>query len=362
MAQTNMSAQMADSMMARCQDLKWHYDHGFLVYAIHHVGLRTGQHKYLDFGRRYVDTFVQQDGSIRTYLDDEFNLDQVNPGKNLFLVWKASHDDRYRKAIEILRDQLRHHPRTPSRGFWHKQIYPNQMWLDGVFMASPFYAEYGQAFGEGQAFDDIIHQVKLLESHARDPKTGLLYHAWDESHAQRWADKESGCSPHFWGRAMGWFAMALVDILDYFPKEHKDRPELVASLGRLAAAVARVQDRSGLYWQVLDQPERQGNYLESSATGMFAYALAKGARMAYIDRDRYLTVAKKAYEGLVNARITRDSDGQVSLQGVCSVAGLGGNPYRDGSFEYYISEKVVANDYKGVGAFILAALELEAAD
>jgi unsaturated rhamnogalacturonyl hydrolase len=235
------------------------------------------------------------------------------------------------------------------------------MWLDGLFMASPFYAEYGQAFGEAQAFDDIIHQVKLLESHARDGKTGLLYHAWDESREQRWANKETGCSAHFWGRAMGWFAMALVDVLDYFPKEHKDHAVLIVSLGGLAEAVAKVQDPSGLFWQVLDQPERQGNYLESSATSMFAYALAKGSRLGYLDKDRYLPVARRAYQGLVDTRITRDSDGLVSLQGVCSVAGLGGNPYRDGSFEYYISEKVVANDYKGVGAIILAALELESA-
>jgi unsaturated rhamnogalacturonyl hydrolase len=228
-------------------------------------------------------------------------------------------------------------------------------------MAAPFYAAFARTFDEPSAFDDIAHQIILIEQHTRDPNTGLLYHAWDASTQQRWANQETGCSPHFWGRAMGWYAMALVDVLDEFPVEHPRRAEIVAILGRLAAAVTQVQDAtSGLWYQVLDQGARAGNYLEASASCMFVYALARGARQGYLPAD-YLAAARQGYEGIVRDLITVDSQGLVTLERVCAVAGLGGDPYRDGSFAYYVGERVAANDYKGVGPFILASLELERA-
>ena len=258
-----------------------------------------------------------------------------------------------------LRRQLAGHPRTRSGGFWHKHIYPNQMWLDGIYMAAPFYAEYARTFDEPDAFDDIAHQIILIEEHTRDPQTGLLYHAWDESKQQPWADPETGCSPHFWGRAMGWYAMAIVDVLDYFPENHPRREAIIAILRRVSDALTRVQDEAtGLWFQVLDQREREGNYLESSASCMFVYALAKGVRKSYLP-EQFLAAARRGYRGILQEFITVDATGLVSLDKTCAVAGLGGNPYRDGSFAYYVGEKVAANDYKGVGPFILASLEME---
>jgi unsaturated rhamnogalacturonyl hydrolase len=354
-----LSVPFARTMMQSYRDFKWHYDHSFIVRSIEQVGVENEISAFIEYGRSYVDTFVTDEGAIRTFQDDEFNLDQVNPGRNVFRLYHKTKLEKYKNAIEILREQLRHQPRTPSKGFWHKKIYPNQMWLDGLFMASPFYAEYGQTFGESAAFDDILAQVHLFQAHARDPKTGLLFHAWDESKEQRWANKETGCSPHFWGRAMGWYVMALVDILDHFPQNHAGRPELISALSMALTAALKVQDTSGMWWQVLDLGGKEGNYLESSATSMFVYALAKGVRMGYLPAEPFLAAARKGYEGMVKQKVTIDAQGQVFLNGICSVAGLGGTPYRDGSFAYYISEKVVPNDFKGAGAFLLASLEIE---
>jgi unsaturated rhamnogalacturonyl hydrolase len=278
----------------------------------------------------------------------------------LFPLLRATGDDRYRRALALLRRQLATHPRTDSGGFWHKQIYPYQIWLDGVYMAGPFYAEYAQSFDEPAGFDDVAHEIILTERQTRDAHTGLPYHAWDERRQQPWADPATGCSPHFWGRAIGWYAMAIVDVLDYFPPDHPQRPELIAIFARLAEAVAQVQDpATGLWWQILDHPARAGNYLEASASAMFAYAIAKAARKGYLPPE-WLGVARSAYQGILRELISVDDRGLVTLERVCAVAGLGGNPYRDGSYEYYVGEPIRPNDYKGVGPFILASLELEA--
>jgi unsaturated rhamnogalacturonyl hydrolase len=233
------------------------------------------------------------------------------------------------------------------------------MWLDGIYMGCPFYAEFAATFDEPAAFDDIAFQIITIEKHTRDPRTGLLYHAWDESCQQRWANPVTGCSPHFWGRAMGWYVMALVDVLDHFPPEHAARQEFLTILQRTLSAVACVQDEStGLWWQVLDQGNRLGNYLEASGTCMIVYAIAKGVRNGYLD-ESWLPIAARGFEGLLNHLVTVDDEGQINLHGICSSAGLGGNPYRDGSFEYYVSEPIATNDLHGVGAFILAAIEME---
>jgi unsaturated rhamnogalacturonyl hydrolase len=353
---------MADSLIRRHspEAARWHYEEGLALKAIDQVGRATGAAGYLHFVKDTADLFVGPDGAIRTYRADEYNLDQINPGKVLFPLYRDTGDERYRKAILLLRGQLERQPRTDSGGFWHKQIYPHQMWLDGLYMAAPFYAEYARTFGEPAGLDDVAHQFILAERHTRDPGTGLLYHAWDESRQQRWASPDTGCSPHFWGRAMGWYAMALADALDFFPADHPRRQEILAIFERLAEAVARVQDQAtGLWYQVLDQGGRAGNYLEASASCMFAYALARGARLGYLPASS-LAAARKGYEGIVRDLISVDADGLLTLDRICAVAGLGGNPYRDGSYEYYVGEPVAANDYKGVGPFILASLEIEA--
>ena len=355
------SIRMADAAIARYSPdaAKWHYEHGLLLKSIEQVWHATGQVKYWHFVKDAVDQFVAADGSIRTYRVDEYNLDQINSGKLLFSLWHATGDERYRAASRLLRRQLRSQPRTESGGFWHKLIYPFQMWLDGIYMASPFYAQYTLLFDEPAGFDDVVHQIVLMEEHARDPQTGLLYHAWDERKQQRWANPDTGCSPHFWGRAMGWYAMAIVDVLDYLPADHAARPTLIAILARLIPAVLKVQDQAThLWYQVLDQGSRAGNYLEASASCMFVYAIAKAVRMGYLAKTA-LDVAHTGYQGILDNLIRVDDQGLVNLEKVCSVAGLGGTPYRDGSYEYYVNEEIATNDYKGVGPFILASLEME---
>lgn len=356
------SVRMADSMIKRHAPgaAKWHYEHGLLLLAIQRVWRATGEARFWNHVKETVDQFIEPDGTIRTYDPEEYNLDQINSGRLLFPLYRSTGDDRYKHAIMRLRRQLASQPRTPSGGFWHKQIYPNQMWLDGIYMAAPFYAEFARSFDEPAAFDEIAHQMMLVEQHTRDPRTGLLYHAWDESKQQRWAGPETGCSPHFWGRAMGWYAMALVDVLDYFPDEHPRRGAIIAILKRLAEAVAEVQDQAtGLWYQVLDQGQHAGNYLEASASCMFTYAIAKAVRQGHLPAEMG-GMARKGYAGIVRDLITVDAQGLVTLEKVCAVAGLGGHPYRDGSYEYYVNEKVKPNDYKGVAPFILASLELEA--
>ena len=338
---------------------KWTYDHGLVLKGIERVWINTGDKQYFDFIQRSMDHFVANDGSIRTYSLDEYNIDNILPGRNLLFLYKATRQEKYNKAAALLRRQLKTHPRTSEGGFWHKKIYPWQMWLDGLYMGEPFYAEYAATFNEPAAFDDIAKQFILMERHSRDDKTGLLYHGWDESKQQRWADPQTGRSPNFWGRAMGWYAMALVDTLDYFPEKHKQRAELVAILNRLAHALAKYQDpRSGLWYQVLDKDTAKGNYLESSAACMFVYALSKGVRDGHLP-DSYMQVAENGYRGILRAFVKTDTNGRLNLEGTVNVGGLGGNPYRDGSYEYYLSEKVVTNDPKGIGALLLAATEME---
>jgi unsaturated rhamnogalacturonyl hydrolase len=328
--------------------------------GIEQVWLRTGDQSCFDTIKHNIDAYVEADGSIRTYRIDEYNVDQINTGKLLFGLWRETGDPRYQKAAALLRDQLRTHPRTSENGFWHKNIYPHQMWLDGIYMQGPFYAEYAKTFDDPAGLDDVAHQIILIERHTRDPKTGLLYHGWDESKTQRWADPETGCSPHFWGRAIGWYMMAIPDVLDHLPENHPQREPIITILRDTAAALVRVQDpASGVWYQVLDQGNRAGNYLEASASCMIVYGIAKAIRQGCLD-ESYRDLALRAYQGILDHFITLDAQGLTDLNRVCSVAGLGGTPYRDGSFDYYISEPIVTNDPKGVGAFILASVEIEA--
>jgi unsaturated rhamnogalacturonyl hydrolase len=341
---------------------RWNYEQGVLLKGIEGVWLDTADGNYFRYIQHITDRFINDDGTIRTYRPEEYNIDTVLPGRNLLLLYKVTGQEKYRKAAELLREQLKTHPRTSEGGFWHKKIYPSQMWLDGLYMGEPFYAEYAATFHEDADFDDIAKQFVLMETHARDTKTGLLYHGWDESKKQRWADPQTGHSPNFWGRALGWYAMALVDTLDYFPKDHQKRAELLAILKRLAVAIEKYQEpKSGLWYEVLDKGQEKGNYPEASASCMFVYALAKAVRQGYLPAS-YFKVAQKGYEGIKSQFVETTPEGQVNLKGTVSVAGLGGNPYRDGSYEYYLSEKVVTNDPKGVGAFLMAANEMEIAD
>lgn len=338
---------------------RWNYEQGLMLEALHQMGKITGNKRYFAFIRANIDRYIDESGSIKTYKYDDFNLDNVAVGRALLTLYEGTGEKKYKYAADTLRRQLKNQPRTHEGGFWHKQIYPYQMWLDGLFMAEPFYAWYAKRFKEQKAFDDIVNQFVFIAKHTRDPKTGLYYHGWDESKQQRWADPQTGCSPNFWGRGMGWYAMALVDVLDFLPKNHPRRHELIAILKDVSAVTLKFRDaKTHLWYQVLDQGPREGNYLEASASCMFTYAFAKGARKGYLDK-KYLAAAKESFQGIVNNLISVDASGFVNLLHTCQGAGLGGNPYRDGSYEYYIGERQRTNDMKGYGPLLLAAIELE---
>ena len=364
-----LSVQMVESEIARMPQswmldfskaLKWNYCHGLELQAFLDVADQYPQYQqFVDYAISYADTIVQPDGSILTYKKERFNIDHVNPGKILFRLYDRTKEEKYRKALDMLRSQLAEQPRTSEGGFWHKKIYPSQMWLDGLYMGAPFYAEYTVRFGSPADYEDIVRQFEIVAEHTYDPQTGLYRHAWDESRQMAWSDSITGQAPHVWGRAVGWYMMAMVDVLSILPDDYAGRERISKILLPLSETLLKYQDnKTGAWYQVLDLPQREGNYLETSCTSMFAYAFMKGARLGYLPAE-FQTAGMKAYQGLVDNFLKKDDQGNLTLTQICGVAGLGGNPYRDGSFDYYIHEIIRDNDPKGVAPFIMAALEAE---
>jgi unsaturated rhamnogalacturonyl hydrolase len=352
------SVRMADSVMKRNPSLAtWDYETGLILKAIAQVWQTTNDSKYYDYIVANYDRWVNSDGSInRHYVFDEYQLDHIAAGKLLFLLYRTTGNEKYNKAIRLLRSQLEKQPRTGEGGFWHKKIHAYQMWLDGIYMACPFCAEYAKTLDEPAGFDDVAKQIILMARHTRDPKTGLFYHGWDEKRVEVWADPVTGHSPHFWGRGLGWYSMGIVDVLDYVPKSHPQRKAVIEIYQNMICAVVKVQDaETGLWYQVLDQGGRAGNYLEASASCMFVCAIAKGVRMGYID-PKYLDAAKRGYAGIIKRFVQVDSAGLVNLNWICRAAAF--DNASDGSYQYYISRPIVTNDMKGVGPFILASVEM----
>jgi unsaturated rhamnogalacturonyl hydrolase len=344
---------------------KWTYEEGVLLDGMTAEWHVTGDARYFNYVKETVDPHLVGDASgaqpILGYPEDQHSLDNIKTGQALLTMYRVTLNLKYYRAAKYVRDQLRLQKKTPSGGFWHKDIYPNQMWLDGAYMAGPFLAQYGATVHEPEDFDEVAHELLLMDRKMRDPKTGLMRHGWDESKKMPWADPATGLSPEVWGRAMGWYGMALVDVLDWMPVDHPQRGALVEALRRTAAAIAKAQDRdTGLWWQVMDQPGKAGNYLESSASAMFVYTLAKGVRMGYLPQADEAN-ARRGWDGLQKRFLTSTPDGHVSFGGTVKVGGLGGTPYRSGTFDYYVHEPVIADDAKGVGAFLLAGSEMEQA-
>lgn len=367
------SVNMADSQIARSGakhawtqggGAKWDYTAGLFTLSLLKLNERVPHPGYVAFTTNAIGSFITPDGNIRDYRLDEHNIDNIAPGKTVLALYQLTKEERYRKAAALMRKQLDTHPRTAEGGFWHKRRYTNQMWLDGLFMGAPFYAEFTKLFnGPATDYDDVAKQFRLVDKYLYDSKTGLFYHGWDEKHNQPWANPTTGTSSNFWGRGLGWYAMACVDVLDFLPPDHAARPEIIAELKKVCDGVVKWQDaNSGLWWQVLDQGPRPGNYLEATASAMFVYAMAKGVNKGHLARD-YVSAILKGYQGIVEKLIKTDATGQVILTQCCQVSGLGftaskGQP-RDGSFGYYVSEPIVENDLKGVGPFILAGIELQ---
>ncbi len=362
------SKRMAESIMQRApeswmndfqDDLKWTYTIGLVLNSMVEVSEAYDKPVYFEYARAYGDTMVNADGDIHGYEMAKFNIDMIAPGPLLFSLYERTGEEKYRKAIETLAYQLKWQPRTTEGGYWHKLRYPWQMWLDGLFMGEPFQAEYAVTFDKPQMFDHVIDQFVLAEKNMRDPETGLLYHAWDESRVQRWADDKTGTSEHFWSRAMGWYVMGLVDVLDLLPEDHPRRQELIDILNRTMESVLEVRDPETKVWyQVLNYPDREGNYLESTGSTMFTYVMIRGVNEGYLP-NAYRATAEESWKGILEQFIREDPNGEIHLTMGCSVAGLGGDPYRDGSYEYYISEPVRDNDPKGIGPFMRTALEFE---
>ena len=362
--QISWALKMADAVMTRYDSLvtyngkapKYEYDLAFLGSAIDRLGANDS--KYAAYAKAYIDYFVQSDGTINGHKTEDYNIDRVRPGLNMLELYKLTGEEKYKKAIETLVNQMKNQPRTKSGGFWHKKIYPYQMWLDGIYMGSPFLARYAKDFNQPEWFDEVTFQIQEIYRETLDENTGLLYHAWDESREQRWCNPETGQSKHFWSRAEGWYVMAIVDVLDYLPENHKDRAAIIEILNKVCAALLKVQDeKTGLWYQVLDMGGKEGNYLEASGTAMFIYTFAKGAKNGYLDK-KYLYIAEKAFESMVTVMIKTGDDGLPVLTNTCGACGLGGNPYREADYNYYVTEKQVDNDQKGVAPFILAAIEL----
>ena len=338
---------------------KWNYIDGCMITGILERYEITGEARFLDFADRFLSGFVEEDGRIRTYDPAEYSLDNVNPAKNLFTLYDLTGKEKYRKALELVRSQLSTMPRTPEGNFWHKLIYPNQVWLDGIYMALPFYMEYEKRFDAQKDCEDICRQIANVEIRMRDSKTGLYYHGYDASRKMYWADPDTGCSPNFWLRAEGWFILGLVDVLEIM----KDLPmgaesvHLQHMLLDLAKALSKYQDPSGLWYQLIALPELAGNYLETSGTALISAALLKAVRLGFLP-ESFRAVGEKAFYGIVDHRLTKNADGTPCVTGICLVGGLGGEQHRDGSAAYYLSEPVVQNDAKGVGPLLLAYTEM----
>ena len=356
----------ADSEMKRFPKA-YQLDHGKRLYFGYSQGLgcqamldvwkQTGDKKYLDYVVQWADTIINDLGEIHLYKVETYNVDYINSGKVLFDVYKQTGNEKYKLAMDRLIKQMSVHPRTLEGAFWHKLIYQHQIWLDGLYMASPFLAQYAVTFNKPEWIEDVMNQFLICAKHTYDPATGLYYHAWDESKNQLWANKVTGQSPNFWGRSIGWWYMALVDILDFIPEEHPQRGQLIRIINGLAETLPKYQDKTGLWYQVLDKGDKEGNYLEASVSSMFMYSYAKAVNKGYIDK-KYKAIAEKAYDGLMKNLIVKNADGTLTLTKCCAVSGLGGNPYRDGSFEYYVNERIRDNDAKATGPFIMGCLQL----
>ena len=345
---------------------KWNYTTGLELKSFLDAAKRYELPEVVDYVRAWADTMATEKGEIYSYKKSNYNVDHICPARIYFDLHDmyGDQDKRYRRVTRRVREQLDSHPRTQSGEFWHKQVYPNQVWLDGFYMALPFYTEYTKRYAPKELrdslFADIAHQFTAGAKNTYDPATGLFRHAWDESRSMFWCDPETGLSEHAWGRATGWYAIALVEVLDYMPKDHPGHKALVDQLNYLLEVLPKWADpQTGMWYQVLDCPEREGNYQEATCSIMFTYAFLKGLRRGYIDRSHEEYILG-LYPKFIDRFIRENSDGTISMTDCCAVGGLGGKQMRKGDFEYYLSEPIIENDCKGVGPFIWASLEWEA--
>lgn len=341
---------------------KWNYIDGCMIKAILEMYAITKDEKYFKFADAFIDYKVNEDGTIDGYDVNELNIDNVNAGKTLFELYDLTGKEKYRKAIDLVYSQIENMPRTKEGNFWHKNIYPNQVWLDGLYMCQPFYMEYETRFNEKKNYNDIFNQFAQVVKNMRDSETGLYYHAYDSSREMFWCDKVTGLSQNFWLRALGWYSMALLDTLDKTDISDNETyrnayDEMKKTFVDLMDSMLRYQDKSGMWYQVVNVGGMEKNYLETSGSAIMAYALLKGVRLGFLP-ESYRENGKKAFQGICDKYLSTDEEGNLHLDGICLVAGLGGKEMRAGTFDYYMSEPVVKDDAKGVGPFLLAYTEM----
>ena len=335
----------------------WNYIDGCMIKAIIELFLITRNHRYLDFADAFTGRFVREDGSIESYDPKEYNLDHVNAGKTLFDLYKLTGKEKYRRAMDTVYSQLKEQPRTSTGNFWHKKIYPHQIWLDGLYMAQPFYMQYEAEYNGCKNCEDSYQQFLQVYGRMRDPLNGLYYHAYDDSRQMFWCDKVTGLSENFWLRAMGWYAMALIDTMEVMPESMAcQKARLNTIYKELIDAMLPYQDQAtGMWYQVVNRGGIAPNYLEESGSAIFAYAIMKSVRLHYLPEE-YFKYGQKAFDGICSTSLS-EKDGSLQLGGICLVAGLGNTDMREGTFEYYMREPVVENEAKGIAPLILAYIE-----
>lgn len=336
----------------------WDYIDGCMIKAVLEMYSITGDKKYLEFADGFVDFKVNDDGSITGYNADELNIDNVNAGKTLFELYDLTGKEKYRKAMDNIYSQIQKMPRTAEGNFWHKKIYPNQVWLDGMYMGQPFYMEYDTRFGGKAHYEDIKNQFANVIRIMKNPLNGLYYHAYDSSREAFWCDKVTGLSQNIWLRAIGWYSMALLDTYEKADSEETEIRKLLSDAFKdLCSSMIKYQHESGLWYQVVNFGGMERNYLETSGSSIMAYALLKGTRLGLLTEE-YREYGIKAFRGVTRDRLTVDEKGDIHLDGICLVAGLGGNNNRPGTYDYYMSEPVVKDDAKGVGPYLIAYTEM----
>lgn len=335
----------------------WNYMDGCMIKAVIELYHITKKEEYLAFADQFIDYFVNEDGSILSYDPKEYNLDNVNAGKTLFDLYELTGKEKYRKAIDTVYSQLKGQPRTSTGNFWHKMIYPNQIWLDGLYMAQPFYMQYELTYNHGANCMDSYHQFLNVYRLMRDLRNGLYYHAYDDSKEAFWCDKVTGLSDNFWLRALGWYAMALIDTMEVMPEAlGAEKAELNRIYKELIDSMLPYQDEeSGMWYQVVNRGGIMPNYLETSGSAIFAYAIMKSVRLGFLE-DSYFTYGQRAFDGICGKYLS-EKDGELQLDGICLVAGLGNTEMREGTFDYYMREPIVKNEAKGVAPLILAYIE-----
>lgn len=327
---------------------RWHYHQGVFLYGMWLVWKKTRNVQYFDYIKAYIDNLVDEEGNFYFARDE---LDSIQAGILLFPLYEETGDEKYLIAAKKLRYLLRTINQTSEGGFWHKDKYPYQMWLDGLYMAGPFSVMYANHFQEPELVHAVLYQEKLMRKNMKDPHTGLLYHAWDEKKAQPWANKETGCSPEFWGRSLGWYGTALVDLLALIDENVYGRDELIESLQSFIPAVLQYQDvETGLWYQVVDKGDREDNWLESSCSALFIYTIAKAIKADYVDESKYMHHLEKAYQGLLEHMVEEDET-TLKLNGICIGTSAG-------KYEYYVQRPTSENDLHGMGAFILGSMAI----